>query len=559
MALLEVSSLGFTYPKKPDFNKRSTSFSLSEIDFTLDSGEIALLYGRSGCGKSTLLRLFKPELSPYGEKSGEIRLSSQPIGQLDSRFTAAAIGYVGQDPDAQPVTEDVLSELAYLPQNLGFSPEHIRRKIAEISAFFGLEQLCRKNIYELSGGQKQLVNLAAVMVCEPKILLLDEPTAQLDPLSAEQFRRNILRVREQLGTAVVICEHSAEHIYPHCDKVVYLENGRQIFCLPPDKAAEKLKSTPLFSGLPCTVQLSSALETDPLTLSQAQNLVRERFEPQNPTASAAASENYAITAENVFFRYTRHGKDVLSGLSFKAASGRITAVCGANGTGKSTLLRLISGALKSQEGSIKICGRRISSYKNGSLYKKMLALLPQRPSDIMLHETVFDDLLYDPDGEKRSEESVFAVTESLGLDRSLLYSHPFDLSGGELQRAAIAKLLLLEPKILLLDEPEKGLDIHAKIQLCRILKQLSAQGKTVVFITHDLDFAAQTADSIALLFGGTVAAQQPTVEFLKSGGLYTTAAARISGEVFPDAVTSDRLIEKCLNTLPKGECKRYAD
>lgn len=552
MALLQCRDLNFSYPEMTDSR---SGFALSGINFSVDSGETLLLYGRSGSGKSTLLRLFKPELAPFGEKSGEILFEGKPLSRLEPRGSAARIGYVGQDPEAMPVTEKTLSELAFLPQNLGLPQHDIYRRIAEISAFFGLEEMIDKPLCELSGGQKQLVNLAAVMVGAPKLLLLDEPTAQLDPLAAEQFWQTVRRIREELGTATVICEHRTEHFFGDCDGILYLENGAQKFVLPPDDAAKSLGGSPMLGGFPCAVQLSAAVKCDDrrlVSVSDGMRFVRERYGGLRKATvyavgkSGEKSENQtAVSAKNLAFRYDRYGKNVIEGLDIEAHFGRITALCGANGTGKSTLLKLLAGAFSPQEGKIFIGGKRISAYKNGSLYRNMLAMLPQNPLDILIEETVLHELSRSADGEKYSQEEIESVTERLQIGEDLLGSHPFDLSGGEVQRVALAKLLLTKPRILLLDEPTKGLDPVCKAQVSAILRSLAEQGAAVIFVTHDLEFAAQTADDIALIFGGRAVTHEPTEDFLRKNSVYTTAAARIGRAVFPNAVSAERLTAAC--------------
>jgi energy-coupling factor transport system ATP-binding protein len=393
------------------------------------------------------------------------------------------------------------------------------------------------------------------MVGNPKLLLLDEPTAQLDPLAAEQFWQTAERIREELGTAAIICEHRTEHFFGICDKLLYLENGAQKFVLPPELAAKSLKNSSMFYGLPCATQLSAALEIADLQLSSASEgmkFVKSRYGKSAPeehfcdTADVKSDKkSAAVWVENLGFRYERYGKNVVDGLDFSANFGKITALCGANGTGKSTILKLISGAISPQEGKIFVCGKRISAYKSSSLYRNLLVMLPQNPLDILIEETVSDEILRSAEGEKYSPEEISRVTEELQIGENLLGTHPFDLSGGEAQRVALAKLLLTKPQILLLDEPTKGLDPVCKSRLSEVLKRLAERGAAVIFVTHDLDFAAETADEIALIFGGRAVACEQSTEFLRKNSVYTTAAARIGRAFFPDSVTTQKLICAC--------------
>ncbi len=542
MEIVRTEALSFAYPEG--------GFTLSGADFSLLSGELLLVCGASGCGKSTLLKLLKPELSPAGSRAGSITLFGSDISQLEERSSAADIGYVGQFPGGGAVTEDVISELAFLPQNLGLPKGEILRRIAETSAYFGLEKLMRRPLCELSAGQKRLVDLAAVMVGRPRLLLLDEPTAQLDPRSAEVFLDLLDKLRRELGTAVIVCEHNFEAVFGRCDKVLFLEKGAQKFLLTPSEAAAALRGSVMETALPASYRLSAALGLDRAfaTNNEAAAYLEQNFIPDPPSAAedTPPKGSPAVQLENVGFRYEKHSPDLISGLDMTAYFGEITAVCGANGAGKSTLLKLIAGGLRTTEGRVMIDGKRQSTYRGGTLYRELLAMLPSDPHLLFSEQTVMLDLARDPDGGKRSRQEIYAVTDSLGLDRGLLERYSFDLSGGELQRSALAKLMLLHPRILLLDEPEKGLDPAAKKRLGGLLKDFTAGGGAVIFVTHDLTFAAEYADRGVMLFGGSAAASGTPESLFSENSLYTTPAALIARRVFPRSVTPAALIERCL-------------
>lgn len=540
MEIVRTHSLSFGY---------DGGFSLDGVELSVGSGEMLLVCGASGCGKSTLLRLLKPELSPHGRLSGSIAVFGRDISELDPRSSAADIGYVGQQPGGGAVAEDVLGELSFLPQNLGLPAGEILRRIAEVSAYFGLEKLMRRPLCELSEGQKRLTDLAAVMVGRPRLLLLDEPTAQLDTRSAEVFLDLLDKLRRELGTAVVICEHNIELLFGRCESVLMLENGRQSFCLPPDRAAAEMLGSVMEDALPLCYRLSAALGLKK-TLSNAAEAAgyladnyapAEAHMPDLPPKGAPA-----IELRGTGFRYEKHSPDLISRLDMTVNFGELTAICGANGAGKSTLLKLIAGGLHATDGSMTIDGKRLSAYRGGSLYRGLLTMLPSDPHLLFTEQTVMLDLLHDPDGAKRSEEEIYSVTDRLGLGRELLSRYSFDLSGGELQRAALAKLMLLRPRILLLDEPEKGLDPIAKKQLGALLTEFAENGGAVLFVTHDLNFAADYADRVVMLFGGSAAAVGTPAQLFSENSLYTTSAALAARGVFPECVSAAALIERCL-------------
>ena len=552
MELLRTRELTFSY-------SGADRPALRGVEFSLCDGELLLLYGSSGSGKTTLLRMLKPELAPSGERSGSLLYCGEDISALTTAVSAAEIGFVGQDPNASPVTEDVLGELAFLPENLGRPRSFIMRRIAELSAYLGLEPLIGRKICELSAGQKQLVNLAAVMTVSPKLLLLDEPTAQLDPHSSQIFIERLMKIRSELGTAMIVCEHSAEGIFSSCDKILHLEDGVQRSLLPPAESARALLNEPMGAGVPCCYRLSAALGlNEPLIdTASAKRFVAKNFAPETAAQSDGTNDDSAVktpavTLDGVWFRYGRNTADVLRGAALSFAEGSVTAVCGANGTGKSTLLKLIAGVYSAQSGTVRVFGERVGGRHSKKIYRGTLAMLPQDPSALFTEKTVFDDLRRDPDGERRSDEDILAVTRSLGLSDDLLGRYFLDLSGGELQRAALARLLLGHPRLLLLDEPEKGLDCLNKRRFTEIIRRFADGGGTVIFVTHDLDFAAAAADSAVMMFGGECAVSQPMTDFLAENELYTTAAARIAGRAFPRAVTTEQLIESCLK---EGERK----
>lgn len=528
MADITVKDLSFTYPEQ-------TLRALSQIDFRVAEGEFLTVIGASGSGKSTLLRALKPALTPHGTLTGEIDFFGQPLAKLDARQQASEIGFVLQNPDNQIVTDKVWHEMAFGLESLGMQTPVIRRRVAEMAAFFGIEDWFYKNVSELSGGQKQLLNLASVMAMQPRVLLLDEPTAQLDPIAASEFLNAVGRIRRELGTTVILSEHRLEEALPLSDRVLVLDGGRVIAEGTPTEAAEKLLAMhhPLYASMPTPLRLCGKL-----TVSQARRWLNEYAETRPlmpvPPRELRAGEGVALELQSVRFRYEKNGAEVLRDLSCQFLRGQFTALLGGNGSGKTTTLSLLAGLHRPQQGKV---------WKDGKL---RVALLPQDPQALFVRATVrgeLEELLRGTD--KGQREAKIAETAKLCRLESLLDRHPYDLSGGEQQRCALAKILLASPDILLLDEPTKGMDAQFKREFAAILRRLLDGGRTVIMVSHDVEFCAEYADRCLLMFDGAIAAEGTPTAFFSGNSFYTTAANRISRKLLPDAVTFSELANAC--------------
>jgi len=546
MELLQVENLTFTYPdgKKP---------ALSDVTFTVREGTFTVLCGASGCGKSTLLHLLKKELAPFGKKSGSIRFDGTDYESLDSRVSASQIGILMQDPDSQIVTDVVWQELAFALENLGTERSVIRTRVAEMATYFGIEGWYHKRTSELSGGQKQLLNLASVMTLNPRLLLLDEPTAQLDPIAAGNFLSMLERVHRELGVTVVIAEHRLEDILPMADRVLVLTDGALTLDGTVDSLADAVREGhPLLAGMPAAARLWKLLGTPsdmPLSVTEGRAMLRalctENATQKAPINEATDSEDPAASLSEVYFRYERNGKDVLHDCSVDILKGEHFCLLGGNGSGKTTLLHILAGILRPYAGGCRLFGKKLAAYRSGELANGITALLPQNPKDVFVTECVKEDWLLAckttvPEAER--EETVRRTAEMLGAAH-LADCHPYDLSGGEQQKAALVKVLLRKPKLLLLDEPTKGLDAHYKEELLAVLKKVKDESVTVLTVTHDLDFAAVSADRVGLCFDGGVTAVKTTHEFFTENSFYTTAACRIAGKMFPGAITCEEIAE----------------
>ncbi len=549
MEILHIEDLTFRYPN-------AENGAIENVSLKINSGDFVVICGMSGCGKTTLLKLIKKELSPVGAKSGKIYYSGIPLEQLDDRTSAAEIGYVMQNPDNQIVTDKVWHELAFGLENLGVPNEVIRRRVGEMASYFGIESWFRKNTDELSGGQKQVLNLASVMVMQPKILLLDEPTGQLDPIAASEFIMTLQKLNHETGLTILIAEHRTEQIFPVADKAVIMENGRILVCDEPRRVGERLRSIdrhhPMLLALPSAARIADKLNlTDEavLTVKDGRSLLERHFSmPKNqPNKNEYIHEpEVAVELKNVWFRYARELPDIMRGASLKVFKNEIFCILGGNGTGKTTTLNVIASLNKPYKGKVLIDGKSVKTYKNNSLYKEKIALLPQNPQVVFISDTVKADLesllqTLDVPKEKRAEQ-IDSVCEKLGIT-ALLNRHPYDLSGGEQQKCALAKVLLSNPEILLLDEPTKGIDAFSKKELGTVLQKLKRDGMTVIMVTHDVEFAAENADRCALFFDGEILSAEVPKRFFSENNFYSTAANRIARGFDKTAVTVDDVVK----------------
>lgn len=544
METFKIINFNFKYPG-------TESFALENINFSVNSGEFITICGPSGSGKSTLLRHLKPALSPYGEKSGVIMFENKDITEFSQREQSQKIGYVLQSPDNQIVTDKVWHELAFGLENLGYDNITIRKRVAETASFFGLENLFERNVNELSGGQKQLLNLASIMTLQPSVLILDEPTSQLDPIAASDFLACIHKINRELGTTIILTEHRLEEVFSLSDRVLVFENGRIVSYDTPENTGRNLKAvnSNTFLSLPTPMRIWYAVEKGdelcPVNVSQGKEWL-EKFAENNtlkslmPEKISSPEDEVAIKFDNVWFRYEKNSPDVLKDLSFEVKKGEFVAVLGGNGAGKSTLLSIIGSINKPYKGKLK-------------LNSKNIAMLPQNPQTLFVKKTVKDEL-----DEMSDANNVSAVTKLCRLDK-FLSRHPYDLSGGEQQRVALAKILLLQPETLLLDEPTKGLDSEFKVIFADIINTLTNSGVTVVMVSHDVEFCAQYPHKCVMLFNGEIVAQATPREFFSSNSFYTTSANRISRKIIENAVTADDVIYCCTGVFNKPKLQQKTD
>lgn len=548
METIRIEHLSFKYPlaDRP---------ALDDISLEIPGSSFVVLCGKSGCGKSTLLRHLKKNLTPYGAREGGAYYKGMDIYDLDDRINASKIGYVQQNPDNQIVTDKVWHELSFGLESLGYDNGTIKRRVAEMASFFDIQGWFRKSVTELSGGQKQLLNVASIMVMQPDVLVLDEPTAQLDPIAASEFIKTLYRINRELGTTVIISEHRLEELFSMADKVIVMDEGKVIHYGEPGEVGMKLAASahPMFFGLPAVMKIFAGVDGKghtPMSIRDGRLWLESllgkpeekeyRYEPEKKTG--ICSEDI-ITLKNIYFKYDRKSGDVLHGLNMSVKRGEWYCILGGNGVGKSTSLKIICGILKAQSGTAVVDG--IDVKKAGEeLFDHRLAMVPQNPQALFTEITVEEELLealefmgLKDDEKVERARKMIDMMELAGLNKA----HPYDLSGGEQQRLAIGKVLLLEPKILVMDEPTKGLDPFFKKTLAEILRKLKNEGVTIFMVSHDIEFCAENADRCAMFFDGDIVCAEEPAAFFSGNSFYTTTSNQVARQWFPKAVTCEEV------------------
>lgn len=546
MEKIKVDNLSFSYPKSDKLALESVSLSIKESEFVV-------LCGKSGCGKSTLLRHLKKSMNPYGNKLGSVCFDGEEIEDMNDRDAASKIGYVQQNPDNQLVTDKVWHELAFGLESLGYSNSVIKRRVAEMASYFGIQTWFRKSVSELSGGQKQLLNLASVMAMQPEVLILDEPASQLDPIAARDFLSTVHRLNRELGVTIVISEHRLEEIFPLADRAIVMDEGRIIANAKPGEVAIQLAGSggeesvhPMYYGMPPVMKLFPRelvrwQDSLPMTLREGRILMEKLFENgtlklkdgevhNSVEGKEAAIGRPAIKLKNLYFRYAKNSDDVLRGLSLEIEEGRLHCLLGGNGSGKSTTLKAICGIIKPQSGKVKLADNLRA------------AMVPQNPqalfTEISCEEEVLEGMCYQ---KLEIEEKVRRTEEMLKLMEieHLRKANPYDLSGGEQQRLALAKVMVSNPDILLLDEPTKGLDPFFKQTLGRILRSLCKENKTIFMVSHDIEFCAEFGDRCSMFFDGEIATSGSAKEFFSGNNFYTTVENKLTRKWCEGIITGE--------------------
>lgn len=542
MAQITIENLTFTYPKAGEPT-------LKDIHVEIGKGEFVLVCGKSGCGKTTLLRNIKNSIAPIGDKTGKILFEGEEISKMNLREEAQKIGFVFQHPEHQIVTDKVWHELAFGLENLGVKSDEIKLRVAETADYFGFTDKLYSEVEKLSGGQKQLLNIASIMVMQPEVVILDEPTAQLDPIAAESLLSTIYKINRDFGTTIILSEHRLDKVFSMATNVLVMEQGTVMEQGNPKNAAMGLKDTEFFIAMPEAVKIYCQFENDaaqcPLTVGEARRWLAEYGDSDKVRAGLRKEKHFAhretvlqaeicsknktvtedekrirkkknktekggIHLKDIWFRYDRESRDIVKGLSINVDENEIFGIVGGNGAGKSTMLSIMCGLLKPYRGKVKISGK--------------ISMLVQDVQCLFLKDEVGEEL-----ESMKNEIMVSQVTELMGLENKL-GMHPYDLSGGEQQKLGMAKLLLTEPDIILLDEPTKGMDDVFQQEFGNILLTLKKQGKTIVIVSHDIEFLAKFTDRCGMFFDGSLISVNATDIFFRGNRYYTTEREKILKE-----------------------------
>lgn len=533
--IIELKQVSFYYPE-------GVTPALTQIDLAVPAGGFVLVCGPSGSGKSTLLKHMKSSQIPFGKGTGELLFKGKDLETMELGKSARSIGFVGQNPDNQIVTDTVWHELAFGLENLGVPVEEIRKRTAETAQYFGMTEWFRQPVEALSGGQKQMLNLASVMVMQPEVLILDEPTAQMDPIGARRFFHTLKGLQQEIGTTIILSEQRLEEVMPLAQDLVYMEKGQIVAQGPVQESLkiladyEKIKNKPLAMETSFPVALRVYIksrekeeEIVPVSVGQGRQWLSGKRVVTSEHKETYEETETVITVQGVDFSYEK-GKKVLEHLDWQVKKGSIYGLLGGNGAGKTTLMKLICGILKPRRGKIKT---------NGTV-----RYLVQNPLSIFTEITAEDELAVCCGRDPKAVEEMLEKMELTEFREQ----NPLDLSGGQQQRLALGKVLLTKPEILLLDEPTKGMDGGFKVKFGAMLGELKKQGITTVLVSHDMEFCAEYATYCGLMFDREIISFGPTREFFAENVYYTTAAARMTRGILKDCLVA----EDIMAALEKG-------
>lgn len=499
--MITMRDLTYSYPEAP-------SAALQDAALQVESGELVLVAGESGSGKSTLLRAMNGLVPHFygGRFAGKVVVDGAGTVDHRPRDLADRVGFVGQDPEDHAVAERVEDDIAFALENLGFDHPAMRKRVEEVLDAVGIAHLRDRRLDTLSGGERQRSAIAAALVAMPAHLVLDEPTSQLDPQSAEEVISSVLRLRDEVGVAVVLAEHRLERILAYSDRMAVAEGGG-IDAGEPRAVLER-------HGMgPPIVALARRLgwRPLPLTLRDARRLA-EDFTPGGSRRRLPAPGDEALRSRSL--RVSLGDREVLRGIDLSVGEGETVVLMGRNGSGKTTLLRAICGLIRKPRGEVWV--------DDG------VALVPQNPENLLFRPTVAEEIAATLKGRGADAggPAVEEEAERFGISH-LLQRYPREMSGGEKTRVAIAAAAAGGPKVVLLDEPTRGMDEPGKDHLLRLLEAWRGEGRAVVLATHDVELAARAATRVVLLAQGEVVLDGAPAEALAGSLTFSTQMNKV--------------------------------
>jgi len=523
--LIEIEHVTYSYPD-------AESPVLSDLSLEIEEGQFLLVIGASGSGKSTLLRCLNGLVPHFygGSFSGSVRVAGLDPVALGPRGMSSTVGFVLQDPESQFVVDSVEDELAFAMENHNLGPVLMRKRIEEVLDQINIAHLRHRKINTLSGGEKQRVAIGAVLTLQPKILVLDEPTSQLDPQAAEEVLTTLQKLNSDLGLTIVLSEHRLERVVQYADRILYLpgQGGRPLLGSP----REVLSQVDL---MPPLVKLAKKLDWTPLplTIKEGRRFARSLSLPSPADAAepeaggnGRGARNALLLMEDLWFSY--NGNEALKGINLSVGPGELVALMGRNGSGKTTLLKHIVGLIRPARGRVQLWGQDIKGTEVQSIARKV-GYVPQDPGSLLFADTVREELEFTLRSHNLSGARYDDLLQSLQLS-GLLDSYPRDLSGGERQRAALAAILVADPAIILLDEPTRGLDYYQKQALSQFLSQKKAEGKAIIMSTHDVELVASCAERVVILGEGQIVVDGPARKVMSDSMVFSSQVNKLFGD-----------------------------